>query len=551
MYKLFLTLRYLRRRRIAYFAIAAVTLCVMMVLVVMSIMGGWLDEVKQRSRGLLGDVIIDNGSYSGFPLYQEFIDEISAWPDVVAAAPIIYTYGLYKFEDFTINGMVRIVGLRLEDVYEVNAFKSSLFYEKHYPGTTTLAPQRQPFLSIDYDAPPIQVIEDGQSCAYRRPILPPEYQAALEKSRAAGGIEDDSTVTELNRLLARMSLPPIPGVYDGPLAPEDQAARETNNELPGVIIGRDMIAERESDGRYKRPEYLPRGCKMILTLWAASVSGNVDPIPIKQAFRYSDDSRTGIYEIDSQHVYCDFNLLQKLLQMDQAERIDPETGATIGVVPARCYQIQIKLAPGLSQQRIHELCRKMENTYQAFIVDDDFNLDVSDSGSISRIKALTWQESQAHIIGPVEKERILVTMLFAIISLVAVTLVLCILYMIVLQKTRDIGIVKSIGGSSGGAAFIFVLYGAAVGVAGSVLGSILGVLFVKYVNEIQDFLIRLNPAWRMWDMKVYSFDRIPSHVAGWDIVFVVVFAILASTFGSFVAAWRAGRMPPVEAVRYE
>ena len=112
-------------------------------------------------------------------------------------------------------------------------------------------------------------------------------------------------------------------------------------------------------------------------------------------------------------------------------------------------------------------------------------------------------------------------------------------------------IVKAIGGSSGGVAFIFVIYGAAVGIAGAVLGSILGCLVVWNINEIQDFLIRLNPSWRVWDLSVYSFDRIPSEVNPWDAVIVVVFAILASTLGSLGAAWRAGRMQPVEAIRHE
>jgi len=549
LYKLFLTLRYLRKRRIAYFAIAAVTLCVAMVLIVMSIMGGWLEQVKQRARGLLGDIVVDNAAYSGFPLYQEFIDEISTWPEIVRATPVIYTYGLYRFEGTSQNGMVRVVGIRLNEVYEVNAFKESLFYEKFYPGTTTLQPQRQPLLGVDDSAPPISDPESGQM--YFRPKLPPLYQQALERSRAAGIRDEESTETGTNRFLARLGLPPIPGVYEGPLGPE-QPPQMVGNELPGIIIGRDIIAVRESDGRYTRPEYLPRGCKFVLTLWAASARGEVDPIPLKQVFRYADDSRTGIYEIDSQHVYCDFDLLQRLLQMDAAERVDPEDpNRVVGVAPARCSQIQIRTKPGLTPTEIQALCRRLEQTYWCYVNDPRFDLDAYDARLISSIRALSWQESQAHIIGPVEKERVLVTILFAIISLVAVTLVLCILYMIVLQRTRDIGIVKSIGGSSGGVALIFVLYGAAVGIAGSALGSLLGTLFVTYVNEIQDFLVELNPAWRVWDLQVYSFDRIPNEVNRTDAALVVLVAIVAATLGSVAAAWRAGSMQPVEAVRYE
>jgi lipoprotein-releasing system permease protein len=163
---------------------------------------------------------------------------------------------------------------------------------------------------------------------------------------------------------------------------------------------------------------------------------------------------------------------------------------------------------------------------------------------------MTWEESQAHIIGPVQKERMLVTILFAIISLVAVALVLCILYMIVLQKTRDIGIVKSIGGSSGGVAAIFITYGAAVGLVGSALGLTLGTLFVWYINQVQDFLVwAFN--FRVWDLAVYSFDEIPHAVDPKDAAVIAAIGILASTTGSLAAAWRAGSMQPVEAVRYE
>ncbi len=133
----------------------------------------------------------------------------------------------------------------------------------------------------------------------------------------------------------------------------------------------------------------------------------------------------------------------------------------------------------------------------------------------------------------------------------AVVLVLCILYMIALQKTRDIGVVKSIGGSSTGVACIFLGYGAAVGAVGATFGAVLGYYVVTYLNEIQALLTRINPNWQVWDQSVYSFDRIPSSVRIEDFVVVVVSAIVSSMMGAFAAAWRAGSMEPVEALRYE
>ncbi len=550
MYKLFLTFHYLRTRLIAYFAICAVALCVMMVLVVMSVMGGWLDQVKQRARGLLGDVIVDNGNYAGFPLYDEFIEEISEWPQIEAATPVIYTYGLMRIRtsQFEKTDPTSVVGVRLDEVVKVNAFGRSLFYEKYYPGTTHLGEVRMPQVGIDAAGEPVR-LADGREV---QPIVLPEpYQAALERARQAALAETGRPleVTEtvdsgLSQELRAVGLPPIPGFYDYNF--ETGEPRLVGDPLPGVIIGRDIVASRNSDGTYEH--WFPRGTEVTLTLWAASLAGSVDPLPKKQSFRYIDDSRTGVYEIDSKHVYCDFDLVQRIVEMGAAERVDAD-GNVIGRWAPRCSQIQIKLAPGASAG---ELTSRLTDTYVGLLSDPRFeNLSESERKLVLRVKALTWEQSQAHIIGPVEKERALVTVLFGIVSLVAVALILCILYMIVLQKTRDVGIIKSLGGSSGGVAMIFVHYGAAVGLIGAVLGLIGGTLFVTYINDIQDFLISIDPRLRVWDLQVYSFDRIPSEVNPLEAAAIGLIAVAAATAGSLAAALRAGYMQPVEALGYE
>ncbi len=551
MYKLFLTLRYLRKRRIAYFAIAAVLLCTAMVLIVMSVMGGFLDQLKFKARGLLGDIIVDNKSYSGFPLYEEFIADIAQWPEIQIATPVLYSFGLLRFQDTAQTHTVRVVGVRLEEVYEVNAFKHGLYYEKYYPGTTTLAEQQQPVIGVDLNAEPIELKDNKGEVIGRgaRPLLPPPYEAALQKSWAAGVRDDETPPTEWTEICRDANIPIIVGEHEvDPLHPPAL----TGDPWPGLIIGRDIIAKRLADGTYKRYSMYPRGCIVTLTMIPTTGGGSVDT-PIKQPFRYADDSRTGIYEIDSQHVYCDFALLQKLLHMDQAERVDPESGAVVGTVPARCSQIQIKIHESVGGRPVNvkAVAQRLQEHYLSYATNPRFKLSIGDTQLVEYVEAMTWEESQSHIIAPVEKERQLVTILFAIISLVAAVLVLCILYMIVLQKTRDIGIIKAIGGSSGGVALIFISYGAAVGIVGSTLGTVLGYYFVRYINPFQDWLTRVNPAWQVWDRSVYSFDEIPHTVRGHDMIAVIVAAIAASTLGSLLAAWRAGAMQPVEALRHE
>ena len=554
MYKLFLTLRYLRKRRIAYFAIAAVTLCTAMVLIVMSVMGGFLDQLKFKARGLLGDIIVDNRSYSGFPLYEEYIADISTWPEIEKATPVLYSFGLLRYHGTAQTHTVRVVGLRLEDVYEVNAFKSGLYYERYYPGTTHLGEQRQPRLGFNMDARRVTMRDDDGNVIGEAPppLLPPDYQAALEKSWADGVRDNESPDNDWAQMCRDAGRPVVVGQYE-PVPFEEVGPPElTGDPWPGLIIGRDIIAQRQADGMYKRYWWYPRGCLVTVTLLPVSSSGSVDT-PVKQPFRYVDDSRTGIYEIDSQHVYCDFALLQKLLMMQETERVDPDTGQTLGVIPARCSQIQIKIRPVVDGKRVDvkALAKRLEAHYQSYVGDRRYQLSLMDVQLVQSITVLTWEESQAQIIAPVEKERQLVTILFSIISLVAAVLVLCILYMIVLQKTRDIGIIKALGGSSAGVSLIFITYGAAIGIVGSVLGTILGYWFVTHINEIQDWLKALNPAWQVWDRSVYSFDEIPHTVRRGEMLFVAVFAIVISTLGSLLAAWRAGTMQPVEALRYE
>ncbi len=534
MYKLFLTLRYLRKRRIAYFAIAAVTLCVAMVLIVMSVMGGFLENVRSRARGLLGDIIVDNRDVNGFPLYPEFIAEIEQWPEIAEATPVIYTYGIMRFPSLGQVETIRVVGLNLQETFRVNAFEESLYYNELYPNTTTLEPQQQPLVGVELTSQRTAEV-----------LLPEPYASALAESQAAGIVDEDaeppltpeqraeSSIEILNDPPGRWATRPV----EAPLTPPGYEG----DPWPGLIVGTDLVARRESDGRYVRR--YPKGELATVTMLRVSHTGNVET-PQKQPFRYVDDSRTGIYEIDSQHVYCDFSLLQRLLEMDAG----PE-----GNFPPRCSQIQIKVDPDVvrtAQQR-EALTARMVTLYKELGVQHADRLDSFERSLVSYVEAMTWEQSQIHIIAPVEKERILVTILFGIISLVAAVLVLCILYMIVLQKTRDIGIIKAIGGSSTGLSVVFVFYGLAIGVVGSALGGTLGYLFVTNINEFQAFLISLNPAWQVWDRSVYSFDEIPNRVDPTEMTALLVASVVFSMLGSTLAAWRAGVMHPVEALRHE
>src|ERR1700721_937015 len=97
MYKLHLILKYLLKRRIAWVSLLAVTLCTLMVLVVISVMGGWLNMFKSSFRGLSGDIVIHSEGMAGFPFYDQIIASLKNDKDIAAAVSTIETPGLLNF----------------------------------------------------------------------------------------------------------------------------------------------------------------------------------------------------------------------------------------------------------------------------------------------------------------------------------------------------------------------------------------------------------------------------------------------------------------------
>ncbi len=222
-----------------------------------------------------------------------------------------------------------------------------------------------------------------------------------------------------------------------------------------------------------------------------------------------------------------------------------------GFSAPRATQIQVKLREGVDYNRARDTIRTLWDDFGArYAV---FCPDPVDAYSLIRgMQVQTWEERNAGFINAVKKERILVDILFALISLVAVLLVGCIFYMIVQEKTREIGIVRSMGATAGGVWVIFVSYALVIGIVGSAMGTTVGVLFVRYINEFQDFIAeRIDPSLRVWSPENYAFDKIPNIVKPFDAAVIVGIGILACVIGSLVAARKAANIWPVDAIRYE
>jgi lipoprotein-releasing system permease protein len=147
-------------------------------------------------------------------------------------------------------------------------------------------------------------------------------------------------------------------------------------------------------------------------------------------------------------------------------------------------------------------------------------------------------------------ETTLLNILLFLIIAVAGFGILATFFMIVVEKTKDIGILKALGAESRGVMSIFLGYGFSLGVVGSGVGMVGGVLFVVYINVIA-WLIEIVTGREVFDPTIYYFQEIPTVIDPLTITWVMAGSVLIAVLASVLPALRAARLHPVEALRYE
>ena len=621
MYKLLLIFKYLRKRRIAWVSLLAVTLCVAMVLVVISVMGGWLRMFRTSFHGLSGDVIIQSESLSGFPYYQEVIDEVEKLPEVSAAVPVIQTFGLININNRKTTG-VQVFGYPIDKIGKVNEFPTSLYRQYQQwmdwsDGGAITPIDRQRLrenlgLTEIREARPLLILSAAERDRLRK--AQPEAAKKLAELRAAvsaAGNDDvkrraaeqevaiaedaDRTMKEIlqapegtpvgyyDREVIRQAFGDVIDDPDVRLAPNDaerkvireQAQKhvQTPSFKPflspetykqdfkianpkakpqlideaanwdGIITGTGVVnIHKDETGKLvNRGDFLYH-LPVALTVMGVSASGKFDlGNKAERNYWITDTSRTKVWQYDSNTVYVPFDVLQKDLGMDaQTAEVD---GKPVQI-PARTKQVDVRVKPQWASDA-HALMTvrdKIKMTVRKVLANKPY----VQSEPVVR----TWEESQAKYIGAIEKEKLLVTFLFGMISIVAIFLIFCIFYMIVVEKTRDIGIIKSVGATSSGVAGIFLGYGATIGILGAALGFGIGFVIVHNINTIHTWLGKALGV-VVWDPEVYAFDTIPNTMDPTEVTVIIGVAIVASILGALVPAYRAARMHPVEALRWE
>jgi ABC-type lipoprotein release transport system permease subunit len=627
MYKLFLTLRYLTRRKIVIFPILVVWLCVMMLIIVTSIMGGFVDRVRDANRDLFGDIIISAASSSqGFSHYEELANELKTkFPEIAAATPVVDAYALLYVQngDMSVTVPAYLVGVRPEERSQVSKFRESLFQqyqapmqavetlEKHLPATQDELKQRavenlrnasrefeeasrlqaqasrvtepEPALGRLLYLLPLGAVgyllflwarHRKTGGAYLAAVLvsaagagavaatifwpvwfPREYKVAEDRANRAWSDREQANRT---RDYA-MALPA--GTYRSreelikalvPVAPSFKVlAAATQALIPGTpappqdgcIVGSQIFFARDTRGNFIH-HYPNRYPKVSISIWPPGKNNQIKvraDNTVTKDFTLVDDSHSGVFDVDSTNVYAPFEDVQLMLGF-RPNPIDVAQDPTANFAP-RCHQLLIKLKPGslppgvdlrLMRERIGEYVDSFLNQHHLMVA-----LDVQ-----------TWDEKQARYLGAVENEKTMMTFIMLLMSVVVLVVIFLIFYQIVRDKTRDIGIIKAVGGSEEGVAGIFLTYGLMIGVVGGGLGVLSGSLFMTNTNQIHEWIFEMTGI-IIWDRSVYLFDRIPDVVHPWDAVTYFGVAVAAGVIGALIPAVLAALEDPVQAVRYE
>jgi lipoprotein-releasing system permease protein len=147
-------------------------------------------------------------------------------------------------------------------------------------------------------------------------------------------------------------------------------------------------------------------------------------------------------------------------------------------------------------------------------------------------------------------EKVIVSLLLSVIIAVAAFNIVASLVLMVADKRKDIAVVRTLGATSSMVVKIFVIQGLAVGSLGILLGTVLGCLLAYFIGDIVAGIEQLSGSY-MFDPSIYMISALPSKILFTDVLAVVLGAWMISLVATLYPAWRAGKVLPAEALRYD
>jgi len=447
MLKIFLWLRYLRKRKIVYLSIAAVALSVSLLIIVASLFSGFIAVFERAAIDAIGDVVLD--PLTQFAKYEQFIERLEQTESVEAATAMLKAEGLLHLDRGNVRA-VSVWGIEPERRVKVMGFDRFLLRQKGAGSET----------SFDVNG----------------------------SKDNLGGFVGIGVVAEPDAKTDKYDVNAIEKMYG------DEVTLTTGTVIP---------ADPNSGTR-------------------AGIKRRVI------RFTIADIVETGVHQFDKACVYLPIDELRKYLYPDEELPV--------------ATQIQIKLAENADTQAAVAVIR---GVWQSFVENE-----LEDNLYLKNAIIMTAKEIQRPFVAAYRKQMGILLLIFGVVSLGVVLLIFCIFYMIVRLKQKDIAIIKSCGAAGSSVAWIFVGFGACVGIIGSAFGTLLGYIITKNINTIEEW-IRIIFGLKLWKSSVYIFSKIPDEVNWfWALCFVLL-AIAAAMIGTLIPAIVAAVTKPVNILRYE
>lgn len=526
MYKLLLCVRYLRTRYIALASIISVMLGVATMIVVNSVMAGFTTEMRDRLHNFLSDIVIESRSMEGIEDTERQLAAVDAAAGeyIAAMTPTIDIEGMIMFRDpyndNTITTRVMIQGIDPETRGLVGPLQSYMasYNPEIEDGVVVSEAERRKDEPLSWDltksaADYREHMKEQEALRIRDAFE--DSRTSSDKNTSANETPDfDSDSTEKNQTPGESNSLPENVFLNDPVYKQPESKIETAPFPARVYLGEGIVSFQAQDPethKLHKVMLVHPGDDIILS----TVTVGRPPEIVKMNATVVDTFRSGMNEYDTSVVLMNIKELQKNRGMHLNNAITS----------------------------IHIRLKNYDDAPKAIAA-------LQGAFPPGTVTIKTWEEKQGLLLSAVEMETSILNVLLFLIITVAGFGILAIFYMIVVEKTRDIGILKSLGASSGGVMSIFLYYGLALGIVGSTAGVVIGLLFVKYINPIEDALSWVTGR-KVFDEKIYEFFEIPTYVNPYMVFWVATGAIAIAVLASILPARRAARLHPVRALRFE
>jgi lipoprotein-releasing system permease protein len=513
MYKWMLCLRYLRTRWIALASIISVTLGVATMIVVNSVMAGFSSEMEDGIHDVLSDVIIECQNPSGFPNAEWHMQQIEhiAGEHIAGMTASVQTIAMLNI---SVNGQwitrdVVLIGIDPVTHDRVGTFRK---YLQH--------PENREQLSFDLkdDGYDPRREKSGVEAGQSTPLMSAGWEYRRRKIRYEASLQPPA---EEPADIPRNPFGKNPANTQDGQQPAGATFDPEREQHTGAVLGIATCNYIDAGGR-EHFLALP-GDDVKITF----PNAGVPPEPVSDTLTIVDFYESKMHEYDSKFVFMPLKQLQDMRGM-----VDPQSGARF------VSSIQIKLKDESKGAEIRDMISKAATADGRMLFPAQF------------YRVSTWRDKQGALLDAIDLEKKILNLLLFMIIAVAGFGILAIFFMIVVEKTRDIGVLKSLGASGRGVMSIFLAYGLSLGAVGAGVGLALGLVFVRYINEIAGFLSHASGK-QVFDQQIYFFHKIPAIVNPITVSWIVGGAMLIAVAASVFPAMRAARMHPVEALRYE